>query len=325
MKKNISLIVLIIFNLFLINQLFAQNKLKVALVKGKLALIKTPTNTQFQKDQEFIIFRNDNGEEIQIAKAKVKLIKEKVCGVKILESYSDNGVQKGDYILIEEDLESILSNFNSDDPEISGTASNMQFLNSFKQGFALTGAVSSLGFGIEFTKRITPAWNIRFGMNRFDYVETGIDSSSGIDYEADFKLNSLSFLIDWYPFSNGFRFGSGLIINNNTVKLTMKPLRTYQFGSTIYTPDEAGTLTGKLFFDKLAPYIGLGWGNAVSPQKRFGFMVDFGVIYQNSPHVDFEADGLIAPSADQDVIVEEDLKGWKAFGIFTVGLTIRLF
>ena len=49
------------------------------------------------------------------------------------------------------------------------------------------------------------------------------------------------------------------------------------------------------------------------------------MIYQNSPHVNFDATGLIAPTAQQDEQIEDDLKGWKAYGVISFGLSFKIF
>lgn len=324
MKKYSPLIIVLLFNLLMLNPLYAQKILKIAAVKGKVAIIRKPTELKLQKGETFVIKRQLADREIDIGKAKVMIIRETVIGIKLIELFKNTSIQKGDYIVCNTS-DNIANAFNSFAGKSEYRKDKKFRFSELLKGFALTSTVGTMGLGGELTKRITSNVNIRFGVNRYNHFLTGVDSTNNLDYEATLHWNSLSAMIDWYPYNTGFRLGTGVIINNNSVDLAIRSTETYEYGSVVYTPDEIGVLNGTASFDKIAPYIGIGLGNSVSPGKKISFVFDLGVIYQNSPHVDFDANGIIAPSAEQDKMVEEDLKGWQAYGILTFGISIKLF
>ena len=54
-------------------------------------------------------------------------------------------------------------------------------------------------------------------------------------------------------------------------------VRSFGKGGTEYQPAELGKLRGEAEFNSIAPYVGIGFGNALSRQHRGGFTMDLGV------------------------------------------------
>lgn len=75
---------------------------------------------------------------------------------------------------------------------------------------------STLGFGIETTKGVSPKVDVRTG---FDQLR-GIDrrKEPDMDYRLKEKLRSGSFLFDWHPFGGSFRTSIGVLINRHTLQ-----------------------------------------------------------------------------------------------------------
>jgi len=149
---------------------------------------------------------------------------------------------------------------------------------------AVTGKLSTLGPGLELTLPIKDSFNGRFGFNTYNYRFSAMES--GIDYGAKLRLQSVSLLGDWFPvIGSGFRVSPGLLYNNNKLKMTAKPAGTYTIGTITYAAAQIGSVDADVTFDKVAPYIGIGWGNAVAKANTWSFAADLGVLYQNSPKV----------------------------------------
>ncbi len=190
--------------------------------------------------------------------------------------------------------------------------------------------LSTLGFGVEIQKSITPNFAARLGANAFAFgTETEYEAENS-DQTAlasvDLTLQTLEALVDWYPKAGAFHLTGGFMINENAVNTEMSFKEPMTQGSRTYTPEEIGTVTSELSWDKLAPYFGLGWGHPAAMEKRVGWVFDLGVMYQNSPHVDLEATGLAWPTAepDQERSMEEDLEGAKAWFVMSLGITFRI-
>ena len=200
---------------------------------------------------------------------------------------------------------------------------------SHAEGIGVGAKVGTLGFGLEITKGFTPSINGRIGFNSFGFDASGTESD--IDYDADLNMESVAALVDWHPFSGGFRATAGLLLNNNKLEMTAKSAVSYDIGGTTYTPAEIGTFGGTVDFNDVAPYVGIGWGNAVEKGQRLTFAVDVGVLMQGSPNVDFTASGgtlstdptLLADLATEEAQLEDDLNDYDLFPVISLGLAFQ--
>ena len=154
-------------------------------------------------------------------------------------------------------------------------------------GVAVKG--STLGLGGEVTVGISPSINARAGCSGFHY--NGHTTQSDIKYNYKLDLESFPVLLDWYPFDSGFRLSSGVVINNNNVTATGTSQTSYNIGGTPYSPAELGSLSGKVGFKHVAPYAGIGWGNAVGEDSGLSITVDLGIMFQGRPDVSLTAEG----------------------------------
>ena len=84
-------------------------------------------------------------------------------------------------------------------------------------------------------------------------------------------------------------------------------MRPEMIGSTVYTPEEIGTLKGNLDYDDVAPYVGLGYGRAFGKEAQWVFSFDIGVLFQTFD-VSLSVDGLLSqdPEFQSDLKQEED-------------------
>ena len=98
-----------------------------------------------------------------------------------------------------------------------------------------------------------------------------------------------------------------------------------------------GTLDGRIDFDPVVPYVGLGWGNAVGPGRSVRFAADVGVVFQgkgnvtltpripagsplNSP-VARQALQLLLDREERDI--EDDVADYTAYPVVSVGVSYR--
>jgi hypothetical protein len=198
----------------------------------------------------------------------------------------------------------------------------------FTQGSSVGLKISTLGGGLEVDRSFSDSIGGRIGVNNatIDYTAT-IDD---IEYNFDVNLMSISALLDWYPFKGSFRISGGVLYNDNNLDADAKSANTYEVGGTQYTGLEVGNLTGKIDFDDITPYFGIGWNVPLGKSKRFGFLADLGVVYQGTPEVDLSADGLLANNAtfQNDLQNEEEelqskLDGYEYYPVIAIGLSYR--
>lgn len=200
---------------------------------------------------------------------------------------------------------------------------------SIAAGIGVGAKAGTLGLGVEITKGFTPTVNGRLGLNNYKLDASGTESD--IDYDADLKLDSVAALVDWHPFSGGFRASAGVLFNNNKLDMTAKSATSYDIGGTTYTPAQIGTFGGSVNFDDMAPYVGIGWGNAVEQGQRLTFAIDVGVLMQGKPKVDFTSTGGTLSSdptfqsnlAAEEQQLQDSLNDYDMYPVISLGLAFQ--
>ncbi|GBD97670.1 MAG TPA: hypothetical protein ENG83_05220 [Nitrospirae bacterium] len=188
--------------------------------------------------------------------------------------------------------------------------------------------VSTLGAGLEVERSFTESIGVRIGANYFPYDHT--DTLDDIEYNVDLKLMSVSALLDWHPFKGSFRISGGVLYNGNEIEADAKPSVSYTIGDETYDADDVGTLKGKIDFNEIAPYLGLGWDTSFGKDNGFGFLFELGAIYQGSPDVDLSADGLLANDqtfqnnlAKEEKNLQSDIDDYKFYPVISLGFSYR--
>jgi len=150
---------------------------------------------------------------------------------------------------------------------------------------AIAGKAGTLGAGAELTVGLSRQVNVRLGLNSYNYSDRR--EASGIEYDGEAKLRTGTALLDWHPGGRGFRLTGGVVYNDTTIEGSSIPPASgiYNIGGVPVPASLVGTLDAKADFDPLVPYAGLGWGNAVAPNKRLGFFLDLGVVFQGKANV----------------------------------------
>jgi len=190
--------------------------------------------------------------------------------------------------------------------------------------FALSGKASTLGVGPELTTKLATDINVRVGFNTFDF-DFDDEEIDDVEYDLGIDLSSVSALVDWHIFDDPFRISGGFISMHNEIDLDARPNKSVEIGNTIYTPAQIGTLNGSLDIDGLSPYVGIGWGNPFAGKRRWGFTLDLGLAFTDSPDVKLSSTGIVT-SADLEKErrdIEDDFDSLKVYPVISLGLFFR--
>ena len=186
----------------------------------------------------------------------------------------------------------------------------------FAQGVTGSVHVSTLGIGAQVAKPIATRINFRGGI---DIQPVGFKVAME-DVEMDVKLPSatVTAVLDLYPGAGGFRLSAGLLYFGDSIGIEGAPADNVDFGDSVYTRAQVGTIQGSFGTSRFAPYAGLGWGNARG--SGFGFAMDLGMAYHGTPEFSLEATGPLAsdPLFRMDLDAEaatanEDIPGIASF------------
>ncbi len=199
---------------------------------------------------------------------------------------------------------------------------------------ALSTTLGTTGVGLHLTVPAMENVNARLGFNYLDYSRSG--STSDVDYDIKMKLGTFDALLDWYVNGSAFRVTGGVTFNNNKIDAVAKSnaAGTYTIQGHTYNAASAGQINGTIDFKKAAPYLGIGWGNALAKQEKgWGFTADLGVLLQGSPSTTLTNTGCTAPSsvcaqlatdvAAENVLLTDKANDFKIYPVARIGVSYR--
>jgi hypothetical protein len=186
--------------------------------------------------------------------------------------------------------------------------------------------VGTLGLGLEATWRPIQWMDLRVGGNVYTYNDRG--ALAGINYDAEFKLNTYYATANFrFPLSP-FRVTGGLYSNQNKIQMVSIESQAFDLSGLSFSVDDVGTLTGTATFDSSSPYLGAGFDFTIL--GRLGLILDFGVLWQGDPKVALSSDGLLAGDPTfiglleiERAELEDEVAPLKAYPVVSLGLTFR--
>lgn len=197
----------------------------------------------------------------------------------------------------------------------------------------VTASVGTSGLGLHLSFPLKTSFNARVGVNGLTYKTD--ERADDVDYEFKLKLATVEALVDYFPMDGGFRISGGIAYNGSKAEASARPNSngTYTFNGTTYAATTVGKVNGDFKFRKAAPYLGIGWGNAVAADKGWGFATDVGVLFQGSPKTTLSNSGCTASAAvctqlASDIQAEnrsfqDDVSDFKMQPILRVGISYK--
>ncbi|MEE4450476.1 hypothetical protein [Novosphingobium resinovorum] len=187
---------------------------------------------------------------------------------------------------------------------------------------AVTGG--TLGIGPEVTFRPSSIIGVRASATFLGLGhDVGVDD---IDYHGDLKLRSWGANADLYPFDNGLRLSAGLRVSRNRIDLVATPGESVTVGETVYTPEQIGTIEGKVKARKVAPTFTLGY--ARNRSRGLAWSIDAGVMLHGRPRTyDVVATGELATNplfqddlARERAEIEDKVDDYKVYPIVQLSI-----
>lgn len=200
----------------------------------------------------------------------------------------------------------------------------------FNWGFKL----GTLGLGIDISKPINDFVSLRLNANGFNYTNTQTSKySSFLEAEKVYKLQTIGLLVDYHLLQ--LRVTTGVYINNNTYTETTKPKGSdsVYLNNKLYNLSSVVEIENIVTFNKVSPYIGVGWGNNGNREGWGGWnlTLDVGLMYHGDPQLDLKVhtnpsmpsiltDVIQADALLEKEIQEEDLSDFPFYPVVMVGL-----
>lgn len=200
----------------------------------------------------------------------------------------------------------------------------------------ITADLGTTGAGFHLVVPMESNLNGRFGVNMLNHDFDR--STNGVDYAIKGKLRTLDVLFDWYVRDGSlFHLTGGLVYNGNRFDATAQPnqLGKLVLNGNSYTAADVGILKGRIDYRKAAPYLGIGWGNALANDNRshWSFNADLGAFFQGNPNVKLGSygctvskqvcDALVKDVAAERLRLTDDISGFKLYPVARAGLNYR--
>lgn len=197
----------------------------------------------------------------------------------------------------------------------------------------ITASLGTTGAGLHISLPVMSKMNVRFGVNGLSHSQDG--NTDDVDYDFKLKLSTVDALLDYFPMDGAFRLSGGISYNGNKIEVNGRPSAagTYTLNDHVYPAAAVGSLNGQVDFRNVAPYLGIGWGNAVAKDKGWGLSSDIGVLFQGSPKTALTNQGCTAPTAvcgqiAADVAAEnralaDETSDFKAYPVVRIGVSYK--
>lgn len=152
-----------------------------------------------------------------------------------------------------------------------------------------------LGFGVDLTYRLSDRFNVRAGAG-LPGEGTGENIEIGdIRYDMTLKFGGVNAFLDWHPFGGNFHVSGGVTTLRDPWTLRARNNSSYVIGGTRFPAEGVGQLTGRIeTANTVGPALLVGWGNPVRPGKRWGFVIDLGLVYGGRETFELRATGPLA-------------------------------
>lgn len=191
--------------------------------------------------------------------------------------------------------------------------------------FSLGGRLGLSGAGVEATAKFSRHIGVRAHLTGLNYsLDLEYDD---VEYEVETNLAIGSLLVDVHPAGGLFRLTAGGAAYNGQFSITAvtSPGYLYRIGNGTYNSTQVGTLNGEIEYQKVVPYLGVGWDFGARKKSGFGVSLDLGVFIRGKPDdVTLTASGPgVSPSdlAVERNSIEDDSEGYHPS--IAVGLYYR--
>lgn len=206
--------------------------------------------------------------------------------------------------------------------------------NAAQAQIAVTADVGTTGIGAHLIVPMEKTLNGRFGGHFFTYDKG--DRFGSVNYDTKNKMRTFDVLFDWYVFNNSpLHATAGVMYNGSKISATAQPNADggYIINGKPYTAKDVATLTGKIEYRKVAPYLGIGWGNPLTSKSAWSLTGDLGVYFQGKPKSQLASVGCVSGNVlcnalARDVAAHKpsfqaDADSYKVYPVLRVGAAYR--
>ena len=190
----------------------------------------------------------------------------------------------------------------------------------------------TLGLGLEATWRPIPLMDLRAGFNMYDYEDNRADA--GINYDSTLQLETYYATANFLFPVSPLRVSVGAFSNGNEFQMVNQAQNSFDIGNGTFTPADVGSLRSTIYFEGVAPYLGVGFDFSIA--GKVGLSLDLGVLWQGDPSVALTSDGtaatdpiigpiFLAELEAERLQLEAEFEDYKAYPVISLGINFNFF
>lgn len=143
--------------------------------------------------------------------------------------------------------------------------------------------VGTLGLGVESSYRIDPLFSVIGSVNGFQLTATPNDRDINLD--GKLRLLTAGASLGIHPFKNGFKVLAGVFYDGNQFNLSSQLRHNVTIEGRTFTPEQVGKPGLIIHFNRVSPYLGIGFDSAFCAESSWSLTGELGVLFQGSPKV----------------------------------------
>lgn len=201
----------------------------------------------------------------------------------------------------------------------------------YSTGIGMSLKVSTNGFGTDVIYNFYKNMGVRLGFEMMGFKKGFNFEDQTVEYAADLKYRtgSISLLFDYYVAKSVF-FSAGAGYNLFRTVITGKAADGFQYGDIQIPAEKIGTFEFLIEPSwKVSPYLGVGFGRTLGPEKKVAFAFEMGAFYQGSPDISIKSDGIISPTSNpyrqHDLKLEKQINQYRIYPVLRLSVSYNIF
>jgi hypothetical protein len=157
--------------------------------------------------------------------------------------------------------------------------------------------VGTMGINVEVATPLSRYFNLRGDAGFANYSTSLTDS--GINYNGSLAMRNGRVSLDYFPWKGGLHLTGGVMVYNQlgvAASATFGSTSNFTLNNMDYYSSTDQPLTGNAsveFGRKIAPLVGIGFGNAIPRSGRhFAFPIELGVVFTGTPTFNLNVSGV---------------------------------
>lgn len=186
----------------------------------------------------------------------------------------------------------------------------------------------SLGIGAGASVVFNESFSMTASINGLQFSMS--PSSKDLSMDGKMQLFTTGASLGWHPLKNSFRFLLGLFYDGNQFDLNTRLKQAVTIKGITVTPEETGTSKLKLHYNRVAPFLGVGFDAPFWTDCQWSMFGEAGFLFQGRAKAKFKRKNR--PDISNDVAKYIERKAEHAgnkfllnyYPVFTIGVKVAL-